>query len=86
MITNQDVKLINEYHNKKNIRNYVYLGVSNKLKTEEMSIYNISETGVIEEVQRTSFQENGILERNNLQAYLRDKIDVISPDTLVISE
>ncbi|MFV0482971.1 MAG: hypothetical protein ACK5MG_02590 [Bacteroidales bacterium] len=51
-----------------------------------MSIYNISETGVIEEVQRTSFQENGILERNNLQAYLRDKIDVISPDTLVISE
>ena len=51
-----------------------------------MSIYNISETGGIEEVQRTSFQENGILERNHLQAYLRDKIEVISPDTLVISE
>jgi len=50
-----------------------------------MSIYSISETG-IEEVGRTSFEVNGILERNHLQSYLRDKIDIISPDTLIISE
>lgn len=50
-----------------------------------MSIYSISETG-IEEVSRTSFQISGILERNHLQSYLRDKIDIISPNTLIISE
>lgn len=50
-----------------------------------MGIYNISNDG-IQEIQRTSFQLNGILERNHLQAYLRDKIEIISPKTLVISE
>ncbi|MBW8324868.1 MAG: hypothetical protein K0M50_08905 [Prolixibacteraceae bacterium] len=50
-----------------------------------MGIYNISYEG-IQEVQRTSFHSNGILERNHLQAYLRDKIEIISPNTLVIAE
>jgi hypothetical protein len=31
----------------------------------------------------TSFQQSGILERNHLQVYLRDKINVISPNTLI---
>ena len=55
------------------------------MKKDFMSIYTLSEDG-IEEVKRTSFQEKGILERKHLQAYLRDKINVISPDTLIISE
>jgi len=50
-----------------------------------MGIYNISNEG-IKEVQRTNFHSNGILERSHLQTYLRDKIEIISPDTLIISE
>ena len=50
-----------------------------------MGIYNISKEGIIE-VQKTSFQSNGILERYHLQTYLRDKIEIISPNTLIIAE
>lgn len=50
-----------------------------------MGIYNISNNG-IETVHKTDFQSNGILERDHLQNYLRDKIEIISPDTLIISE
>lgn len=50
-----------------------------------MAIYNISNEG-IHEVQRTNFQSNGILEKNHLQTYIRDKIEIVSPNTLVISE
>ena len=40
----------------------------------------------ITEVQNTQFGIEKIQERSDLQAALRDKITVISPDTLVISE
>lgn len=50
-----------------------------------MGIYNISDNG-IEKVPKTNFQLNGILERDHLQSFLRDKIEIISPDTLIISE
>lgn len=50
-----------------------------------MAIYNISTSG-ISKVQQTNFQSNGILERNHLQRFLRDEIDIISKDTLIISE
>jgi hypothetical protein len=50
-----------------------------------MGIYNISRNG-IEKVNKTNFQSNGVLERDHLQSYLRDKIEIISPDTLIISE
>jgi hypothetical protein len=40
----------------------------------------------IAEVTSTNFWAEGIRERDDLQAALRDKMDVISPDTLVISE
>lgn len=40
----------------------------------------------IAEVTSTNFWAEGIRERDDLQAALRDKIDVIAPDTLVISE
>jgi hypothetical protein len=50
-----------------------------------MPLYNISREGLFE-VQKTSFQSNGILERDHLQKFLREKINVISNNTLVISE
>jgi hypothetical protein len=40
----------------------------------------------ITEVQNTQFGLEGIQERTDLQVALRDKITVISPDTLIISE
>jgi hypothetical protein len=40
----------------------------------------------ITEVTSTSFAAERIREREDIQAALRDKIDVISPDTLIISE
>lgn len=40
----------------------------------------------ITEVQNTQFGIEKIQERSDLQAALRDKITVISPDTLVIAE
>jgi hypothetical protein len=40
----------------------------------------------IEEVSSTSFGAEGIHEREDLQAALRDNIDAISPETLIISE
>ena len=40
----------------------------------------------ITEVQNTRFDLEGIQERTDLQAALRDKITIISPDTLVIAE
>ena len=50
-----------------------------------MPIYNISTNGITK-IPQTNFQTNGILERNHLQKFLRDKIDIISEDTLIISE
>lgn len=50
-----------------------------------MGIYNISNDG-IQTIPKTDFQSNGILERDHLQNYLRDKIEIISPNTLIISE
>ncbi|MBC8987733.1 hypothetical protein H9X96_18370 [Pedobacter sp. N36a] len=50
-----------------------------------MGIYNITTEGITR-VKKTSFQVNGILERNHLQNHLRDKIEIISKDTLIIAE
>lgn len=50
-----------------------------------MPIYNISNNG-LKRIHKSSFQSNGILEREHLQNYLRDQIEIIHPNTLVISE
>jgi len=50
-----------------------------------MAIYNISTTGITK-IPQTNFQISGILERNHLQRFLRDKIEIISENTLIISE
>ena len=50
-----------------------------------MTIYQITDDN-LEAVSVTTFAEEGIKERHDLQRLLRDQIDVISPNTLVISE
>ena len=50
-----------------------------------MAIYEYEKDG-LKELSVTSFKSAGIKEREDLQRLLRDQIDVIAPDTLVISE
>lgn len=50
-----------------------------------MPIYTLNDRQ-ISEANRTQFSWEGIKERSDLQAALRDRITAISPDTLVISE
>lgn len=50
-----------------------------------MAIYELKSDS-INKLQETSFVEQGIQERGTLQKLLRENIEVISPDTMVISE
>jgi hypothetical protein len=52
---------------------------------DTMPLYEIT-TELIQSLEETSFAKAGLRERSDLQRLLRDKIDVISPDTLVIAE
>lgn len=51
-----------------------------------MAIYNISKVNGIKKIPQTNFHINGILERNHLQNFLKDQIEIISENTLIISE
>jgi hypothetical protein len=50
-----------------------------------MAIYEIGD-GVIQELQKTTFADAGVRERRDLQTLLSTQINIISPNTLVISE
>lgn len=50
-----------------------------------MAIYQISNDS-ISTVPETSFAAAGINERNDLQRFFRDRVEIIAPNTLVISE
>ena len=50
-----------------------------------MPIYEITQDK-IRPLPRTTFAEAGLLERMDLQRLLREKIEVVAPDTLVIAE
>ncbi len=50
-----------------------------------MAIYRF-QSNSLDEVPSTTFQTEGILERRDLQAALKSKIDVIAPDCMVIAE
>lgn len=50
-----------------------------------MSIYRIIDDK-LEIIKQTAFAEEGMRERQDLQQLLKDKIEVISPDTLILSE
>src|SRR5690606_34890132 len=43
-------------------------------------------SGKIAQVTRTTFSELGLQERRDIQAVLKSRIDVVSPDTLVVAE
>ena len=50
-----------------------------------MPIYNF-EDNELAEIEATSFGDEGILERAHLQAALKEQVEIIAPDTLVIAE
>jgi hypothetical protein len=50
-----------------------------------MAIYEIKDSKIVE-VEETSFSDEGIKERKDLQRLIRDQVDIVSPDTLIISE
>ena len=50
-----------------------------------MGIYEVTNES-IEPISETKFSEVGVGERKDLQRLLRDKIEIISPDTMVIAE
>ncbi len=50
-----------------------------------MVIYELNDQG-IRPVNETSFSREGIQERADLQRFLRDQIDIIAPETLLIAE
>ena len=47
-----------------------------------MAIYKVDINKLVA-VKRTTFDQQGILERQHIQAMLRDQIDIISPDTMM---
>jgi len=54
-------------------------------KDKTVAIYQISDDG-IHAIQETTFAEQGLKERSDLQRLLKSQIDIISPNTLVIAE
>ncbi len=50
-----------------------------------MPIFRIDNSGITP-IKRTSFAEQGLQERGDLQSLLKSQIDVISPDTLIVAE
>lgn len=54
-------------------------------KDREVTIYQVLSDG-IQAVEETTFAEQGLKERSDLQRLLKKQIEIISPDTLVIAE
>lgn len=50
-----------------------------------MAIYELQEDRLIR-LKETAFKDEGIRERDDLQRILREQVDIISPDTMVIAE
>ena len=50
-----------------------------------MAIYQVTDDE-IKTISRTTFSETGLKEREDLQRLLKHQIEIISPDTLVVSE
>ena len=50
-----------------------------------MPIYRIG-NDKIEPIERTTFAQQGLQERSDLQTLLKAQIDMIAPDTLVVAE
>src|SRR2546421_160743 len=50
-----------------------------------MTLYELKSDGIVK-IEATTFDEVGIKERSDLQRLLRERIEVIASDTLVIAE
>ena len=50
-----------------------------------MALYKISDQK-IEKIERTTFSEQKVRERHDLQEMLKQQIDIIAPDTLIVAE
>ncbi len=50
-----------------------------------MAIYSFADNE-LEKIEVTSFSSEGILERNHLQSALKEQIEIIAPETIVIAE
>lgn len=50
-----------------------------------MAIYRVTDQG-LRPVERTTFASAGLRERQNLQQLIKQQVEIIAPDTLVISE
>ena len=50
-----------------------------------MSIYRINDNKIVP-IRRTTFAQEGLRERSDLQSFLKSRIDTISPETLLIGE
>lgn len=62
-----------------------YTWLEHESGREIVAIYNF-ENNHLTKVNDTSFSTEGILERQHLQAALREQIEIVAPDCLVISE
>lgn len=65
--------------------NLTYLGERFGEGAVDMTIYELKSDQIIE-VPKTTFSNEGVKERSDLQRLLRARIDVVSPNTLVIAE
>ena len=52
---------------------------------DSMPIYRIKDDKILP-VKRTTFEQQGVKEKQNLQKMLKARIDIIAPDTLVVAE
>jgi hypothetical protein len=50
-----------------------------------MAIYSFADNELAK-IEVTSFSNEGILERSHLQAALKEQVEIVAPDTLVIAE
>ena len=50
-----------------------------------MSIYKITDNQIIP-IERTTFGQKGLRERQDLQSMLKDQIEIIAPNTLIVAE
>ena len=55
------------------------------LREGELPIYEFSQTGIVA-LKETAFSSVNVHERRDLQRLLRENVEVIAPETLVISE
>src|SRR5262249_9439069 len=60
-------------------------GIGSDRSRSQMPIYEFTQTG-ISRLEATTFSRAGLRERRDLQRLLRENVEVVAPDSLVIAE